>query len=184
MSRNGAIATLASIGALAVAGAFVRRRRGSLGFVDDMERAFDQGRRRTTWLFFEVDDDSKLTGRIHRDHPPEGVSFVADRVRPEIARAMTSGDTGAVLQAMIAVYHRDWFGRPSDSMLQRSVMRGQDDPGQWSPTAPVVVHRENGWPDDYTDFWQQVDAELERRGVPLYHEPINAAVIAFYPTGA
>ncbi len=50
----------------------------------------------------------------------------------------------------------------------------------WAPTAEVVILREHGLPDDFA-WWESVDRELERLGVPLYNESINAAVYALYP---
>jgi len=53
---------------------------------------------------------------------------------------------------------------------------------EWAPDAAVVVFREHGYPDLYSGFWQEVDEELDKTGAALYHEPVNHAVVAFYPT--
>ena len=89
----------------------------------------------------------------------------------------------AVLAAMRAVYAEQYPGWKVNSYMTEAVMAGHRDPGQWAPDAPVVVHRETGWPPD-TDvaFWTAVDERLASQGVDLYHEPLNAAVIGFYST--
>ena len=72
-------------------------------------------------------------------------------------------------------------------ILSDNVYTGEEDPGQWAPTAPVVVHNES-----FAGYWaSQVDAldtliEVEDLasvlcGESLFAQAINSAVMAFYP---
>ena len=68
-----------------------------------------------------------------------------------------------------------------DRIINGATFLGEEDPGQWSPSAQVVVHCESGLPSGlyepfYSEKWYEVDNELG----DLYHEPINSAVLAFY----
>jgi hypothetical protein len=59
------------------------------------------------------------------------------------------------------------------------------DPGQWSPTAKVIVSTEHGIPSPvYTTWavnsWYKVLDELNGMGISLFWEPINGGVVAFY----
>ena len=68
-----------------------------------------------------------------------------------------------------------------DSIVRRSTYLAEDDPGGWAPRAVCVVHTESGLPNGaydwrIEDLWFKVSNSL-----PIYHEPVNGAVIAWYP---
>jgi hypothetical protein len=80
--------------------------------------------------------------------------------------------------------------------LQNSIFQAAMDPGQWSPTALVVIHTENSIPNmDYysmeTEFgpitidtiskWSEIDEIVKEEGWSTFSEPVNAAVIAVWP---
>jgi len=92
-----------------------------------------------------------------------------------------SSHADTVLVAMKAVY-AEQYGWSVTADMAASVIPGRRDPQRWAPNADTVVLRETGWPPDSDGaFWNGVDERLARSGVPLYHQPINQAVIAFYP---
>ncbi len=71
-------------------------------------------------------------------------------------------------------------------MLNGCVFSGKNDPGQNSPNAPVIVGCETGVPnpshynEKVMSMWYKVNDILKEMGYPLYHEPVNGAVVAFY----
>lgn len=65
--------------------------------------------------------------------------------------------------------------------IEENTFTGKDDPGQWSPTARVIVHCKSGidsgaYETYFQDQWYKIDEELGN----LYHEPYNAAIITFW----
>ena len=91
-------------------------------------------------------------------------------------------DVEAVKDAIDTVNWR-WWNRGA-SYLDEAVVSPLDDEAarEWATRAKVVVFREYGYPDIHTTFWTEVDEELDRMGAGLYHELINQAVVAYYPT--
>jgi len=72
--------------------------------------------------------------------------------------------------------------RAAVQAIRDCTYKGSDDPGGWSPSAPVVIHCESGLPSPLYDamvLWDRVDNDLSEAG--LYHEPVNGAVVVVYP---
>jgi hypothetical protein len=89
----------------------------------------------------------------------------------------------AVKQALLKVFAH--YG-VTKKMLDGCVFSGKNDPGQNSPSAPVIVGCETGVPNPSNydvkvmELWYEVNDLLVEMGHPLYHEPVNGGVVAFY----
>lgn len=74
------------------------------------------------------------------------------------------------------------FGVTGDK-IDAAVVTAEDDTGQWSPDARVIVYTEaTVIPDPVyggPSWWEKVDEDL--RAVGLWSEPINSAVVSIWP---
>jgi len=94
----------------------------------------------------------------------------------------------SVRKAIFDVMHDSIaLGNPQRAreIIKESTKLSKDDLGEWAPRSRVVVYTEMGLPTPayevyYIELWQKVDDLLRERGIKLYHEMINAAVLAFY----
>lgn len=117
----------------------------------------------------------------HRADPREDRRWMKGR---PFAERPVAGDPGAtpLQMAKIAVHNTYWWrwGHPFGA-LDEAVVDPRTHPTarQWSTTAPVVILREHGLPDD-GEWWAELDTEMKRLGANLYHESINAGVYALY----
>ena len=97
--------------------------------------------------------------------------------------------TECILALKRAILERlgEYIGNSFEAVPQinKDVYTGTEDPGQWAPSAVAVVHCESGIPSGSyepaaAETWFEVDDELQGLGFNVFHENVNAAVIAFY----
>lgn len=78
-----------------------------------------------------------------------------------------------------AVKRKFDYYMPENFDYERAIVRGIDDPGQWSPNAIAIIYTEMGFPSDYNprifDMWMDLGDETD-----LLFEPVNSAVMAVY----
>ncbi len=71
----------------------------------------------------------------------------------------------------------------TQKQVRCDVFTGKTDPGEWSPSAQVVIHTEGFIPDAIfgdMDAWSRIDDVVQAQGFNVFSEPINAAVIAVH----
>ena len=83
----------------------------------------------------------------------------------------------------------DSIGDDAEEKAEKHTYLGRDDPGQWSPKAPVVSHTEMFLPSidegvGIIEKWSEVNDKLKYFGPGHFVEHINGAVSAVYKSGS
>jgi len=100
----------------------------------------------------------------------------------------TQRQKNRVVHAYRNAIMRVFRGIVTREMVDRDVMRSDEDAGEWAPDSLCIIKMERGIPSretpSLTESWFKVDeaanAMLARHGMNTFCEPINSAVAAVY----
>jgi len=123
---------------------------------------------------------SKKNRKINDEFCVENLSLVYNKIMNSNKKADILTRTRTAIMHCFGEYISEDPSR-ARQIIEEATYTGEEDPGGWSQSAPVIIHCESGIPNGmYDGLYERWFAVSDILG-DHFCEHINAAVIAVYP---